>query len=169
MILEQGQKTKLSQSDAMWTPKMLATRAEIQYQTFCRVQEKRIFRKDQKLPFFIKKHILPKYALSKWAFPICTHKALQDSKMCPPKINPPQSALRICALLKWKEKTKMWELKMVLRPPILARSPRLVREDLNRKKTFSFGHCPNPLTPPPDPNSGNLVLFFGRQIEKFKI
>ena len=27
------------------------------------------------------------------------------------------------------------------------------REDLNRKKTFSFGHCPNHLTPPspPDP------------------
>ena len=29
------------------------------------------------------------------------------------------------------------------------------------KKTFSFGHCPNHLNPPPpDPNSGNLVLFF---------
>ena len=24
-----------------------------------------------------------------------------------------------------------------------------LREDLNRKKTFSFGHCPNHLTPPP--------------------
>ena len=36
------------------------------------------------------------------------------------------------------------------------------------KKTFSFGHCPNPLTPPPhDPNSGNLVLFFRKS--KFKI
>ena len=35
-----------------------------------------------------------------------------------------------------------------------------LREDLNRKKTFSFGHCPNHLTPPPDPNSRNLVLFF---------
>ena len=42
-----------------------------------------------------------------------------------------------------------------------------LREDLNRKKTFSFGHCPNPLTPPPDPNSGNLVLFFGRQKRRF--
>ena len=32
-----------------------------------------------------------------------------------------------------------------------------LREDLNRKKTFSFGHCPNYLTPPPpDPNSGNF-------------
>ena len=30
-----------------------------------------------------------------------------------------------------------------------------------KKKTFSFGHCPNYLTPPPhDPDSGNLVLFF---------
>ena len=33
-----------------------------------------------------------------------------------------------------------------------------IREDLNREKTFSFGHCPNYLTPPHDPNSGNLVL-----------
>ena len=43
----------------------------------------------------------------------------------------------------------------------------LVREDIARKKTFSFGHCPNHLTPPPDPNSGNLVLFFGRQKRRF--
>ena len=36
-----------------------------------------------------------------------------------------------------------------------------IREDINRKKTFSFGHCPKHLAPPPpDPNSGNLVLFF---------
>ena len=35
------------------------------------------------------------------------------------------------------------------------------------KKTFSFGQCPNHLTPPPDPNSGNLVLFFGRQKRRF--
>ena len=34
------------------------------------------------------------------------------------------------------------------------------REDINRKKTFSFEHCPNHLNPPPDPNLGNLVLFF---------
>ena len=42
-----------------------------------------------------------------------------------------------------------------------------LREGVNWKKTFSFGHCPNylnpPPLPPPDPNSGNLVLFFGRQ------
>ena len=37
-----------------------------------------------------------------------------------------------------------------------------------QKKTFSFGHCPKPLnSPPPDPNSGNFVLFF--QTSKFKI
>ena len=44
-----------------------------------------------------------------------------------------------------------------------------VREGVNGKKTFSFGHCPNSLTPPPldDPNSGNLVLFFRKS--KFKI
>ena len=44
----------------------------------------------------------------------------------------------------------------------------MVREDIGTKKTFSFGHCPNPLNPPPhDPNSGNLVLFFGRQKQRF--
>ena len=36
-----------------------------------------------------------------------------------------------------------------------------------KKKTFSFGHCPNHLNPPPDPTSGNLVLFFGRQKRRF--
>ena len=36
----------------------------------------------------------------------------------------------------------------------------MIREDINRKKTFSFGHYPNHVTPPPDPNSSNLVLFF---------
>ena len=41
-----------------------------------------------------------------------------------------------------------------------------VREGLNEKKTFSFGHCPNHLTP--DPNSGNLALFFGHQNSKFE-
>ena len=46
-----------------------------------------------------------------------------------------------------------------------------VREDLNWKKTFSFGHCPNHLNPPPhDPNSGNLVLFFPDvQIQDLKV
>ena len=44
-----------------------------------------------------------------------------------------------------------------------------LREDINTKKKFSFGHCPNHLTPPPpDPNSGNLVLFFGRQNSRFE-
>ena len=28
-------------------------------------------------------------------------------------------------------------------------SLKVVREDINSKKKFSFGHCPNPLTPPP--------------------
>ena len=37
----------------------------------------------------------------------------------------------------------------------------LLREGFNEKKTLSFGHCPNHLNSPPhDPNSGNLVLFF---------
>ena len=44
----------------------------------------------------------------------------------------------------------------------------VLREDINWKKTFSFGHCPNYLTPPPhDPNLGNLALFFWKS--KFKI
>ena len=44
------------------------------------------------------------------------------------------------------------------------------REDLNRKKTFSFGHCPNHLNPPHDPNSGNLVLFFSEvEIQDLKV
>ena len=44
-----------------------------------------------------------------------------------------------------------------------------IREDINSKRTFSFGHCPNHLNtpPPPPPNSGNLVLFFGRQKPRF--
>ena len=45
----------------------------------------------------------------------------------------------------------------------------IFREGLNGKKTFSFGHCPNHLNPPPpDPNSGNLVLFFGSQNSRFE-
>ena len=50
--------------------------------------------------------------------------------------------------------------------PIKSSKPINLREDINRKKTFSFGHCPNHLNPP-DPNSGNLVLFF--RTSKFKI
>ena len=34
----------------------------------------------------------------------------------------------------------------------------LLREDINRKKTFSFGRCPNHLNPPTDP--GQLGPFF---------
>ena len=36
-----------------------------------------------------------------------------------------------------------------------------LREDINRKKTYSFGHCPNPLNPPPPwPQFGQLGPFF---------
>ena len=45
---------------------------------------------------------------------------------------------------------------------------RRLREGFNEKKTFSFGHCPNHLNPPPDPNAGNLVLFFGSQNSRFE-
>ena len=36
-----------------------------------------------------------------------------------------------------------------------------IREDINRKKTFSFGHCPKHLNPPPPwPQFGQLGPFF---------
>ena len=43
-----------------------------------------------------------------------------------------------------------------------------VREDINEKKLFfrALPESPNPI--PPDPNSGNLVLFFGRPNSRFK-
>ena len=44
-----------------------------------------------------------------------------------------------------------------------------IREDINEKKHFFFGHCQNHVNPPPpDPNSDNLVLFFGRQNSRFE-
>ena len=40
----------------------------------------------------------------------------------------------------------------------------VVREDINEKKTFSFGHCPNHLNPPPlTPIRATWSFFFGRQ------
>ena len=63
--------------------------------------------------------------------------------------------------------TFMWQTNSTKRKDKMVIKYICVREDLNRKKTFSFGHCPNPLTPPPDPNLGNLVLFFWTS--KFKI
>ena len=39
-----------------------------------------------------------------------------------------------------------------------------------KKRMFSFGHCPNYLSPPPPPpNSGNLYIFFGRQKGIYKV
>ena len=35
-----------------------------------------------------------------------------------------------------------------------------IREALLKKKMFSFGHCPNYLSPPPPPNLVNLYHFF---------
>ena len=42
-----------------------------------------------------------------------------------------------------------------------------LREALN-KKNVSFRALSESPTPPPDPNSGNLVLFFGRQNSRFE-
>ena len=43
-----------------------------------------------------------------------------------------------------------------------------LREDINRKKTFSFGHCPNHLNPPPmTPIRATWSFSFGRQKRRF--
>ena len=45
-----------------------------------------------------------------------------------------------------------------------------IREDLNRKKTFAFGHCPNHLDPPPWPQFGQLgPLFLEVEIQDLKV
>ena len=41
------------------------------------------------------------------------------------------------------------------------------RPQLNKKKNVFFRALPESPTPPPDPNSGNWVLFFGRQKRRF--
>ena len=43
----------------------------------------------------------------------------------------------------------------------------LLREDIRRKKTFSFGHCPNHLNPPSWPQFGQLGPLFLRQKQRF--
>ena len=44
----------------------------------------------------------------------------------------------------------------------------VVREGVNEKKTFSFGHCPNYLNPPPHPPIRAPWSFFsGRQKRRF--
>ena len=42
-----------------------------------------------------------------------------------------------------------------------------LREAINRKKNVFFRALPESPKPPPNPNSGNLVLFFGRQKRRF--
>ena len=45
----------------------------------------------------------------------------------------------------------------------------LIREDINRKKNVFFRVLPeSPNPPPPDPNLGNFVLFFGSQNSRFE-
>ena len=44
-----------------------------------------------------------------------------------------------------------------------------LREGLNGKKNFSFGHCPNHLTPPPlTPIRATCSFFFGSQNSRFE-
>ena len=43
----------------------------------------------------------------------------------------------------------------------------VLREGVNEKKNVFFRALPESPNPPPDPNSGNLVLFFGRQKRRF--
>ena len=42
-----------------------------------------------------------------------------------------------------------------------------VREDINTKKKFSFGHCPNHLNPLIPPIRATWFSFFGRQKRRF--
>ena len=45
-----------------------------------------------------------------------------------------------------------------------------IREGVNGKKTFSFGHCPNHLNPPPSPQFGQLgPLFSEVKIQDLKV
>ena len=45
----------------------------------------------------------------------------------------------------------------------------MLREDINWKKTFSFGHCPNYLNPPPmTPIRATWSSFFGSQNSRFE-
>ena len=45
-----------------------------------------------------------------------------------------------------------------------------LREGVNGKKTFSFGHCPNHLNPPPSPQFGQLgPLFSEVKIQDLKV
>ena len=45
-----------------------------------------------------------------------------------------------------------------------------IREGVNGKKTFSFGHCPNHLNPPPSPQFGQLgPLFLEVEIQDLKV
>ena len=44
-----------------------------------------------------------------------------------------------------------------------------LREHLIWKRMFSFGHCPNYLSPPPPLLSGNLYIFFGRHKGIYKV
>jgi len=47
-------------------------------------------------------------------------------------------------------------------------STMVLREDIGTKKNVFFRALPeSPKPPPHDPNSGNLVLFFGRQKQRF--
>ena len=50
--------------------------------------------------------------------------------------------------------------------PATRSSRHTLREDINGKKTFSFGHCPN--TPPTlPPIRASYTIFFGRQKQRF--
>ena len=62
---------------------------------------------------------------------------------------------------------KKWSF-LGLGPMCVATLKGVVREDINRKTFFVFFWAlPESPNPPPGPNSGNLVLFFGRQKRRF--
>ena len=57
-----------------------------------------------------------------------------------------------------------------MRPYTSRFSSQQLREGVNGKKTFSFGHCPNHLNPPPSPQFGQLgPLFSEVKIQDLKV
>ena len=73
----------------------------------------------------------------------------------------------------WYEKRLTWEVRankvFILFAHKLVFPQSKGRHQWQKKNVFfrAFPESPNP--PPPDPNSGNLVLFFGRQKRRFAL
>ena len=94
---------------------------------------------------------------------------LQNPTYCKIQPTSPYSKLFIIYCQKYESNIKMLQ-SLCSQSTCLTKasvSLNVLREDINRKKTFSFGHCPNHLNPPPWPQFGQLGPFF--RTSKFKI